>query len=625
MEVRVMRKAETILEVLQKRGEHKLPVERLYRQLYNTELYLRAYAKIYSNKGATTPGTTEETADRMSLRKIDRIVGKLRNERYQWKPVRRIQIPKRDGRKRPLGLPSWSDKLLQEVIRSLLEAYYEPLFSKASHGFRPSKGCHTALNEIQKCWKGTKWFIEGDIKGCFDNIDHDTLIDILAEKIHDNRLLELIRRLLKAGYMENWRYGRTLSGTPQGGILSPLLSNIYLDKLDKFVKGTLLPEYNRGKARRMNKEYNRLKKRARREKRVEVRHEIELRLREIPSGDPNDPNYRRLRYIRYADDFILGFIGPKSEAEIIKERIRTFLEKELKLELSESKTLITHARNNSARFLGYKIKTMYNNTKLNKRGYRAINGDIWLRIPYEVIDTKCRELMKKRKILGRPYLLMESVYHIVSQYQAEYRGLVQYYKLAHNSRKLSKLKWAMEYSLTGTLANKLRISRPVVKQRYEATYKHPNGKTYKTLEVRVEREGKNDLVARWGGIPLNRNAKAVIADKPGMIWVCRGGELLQRLLANKCEICGSEDNIEVHHVRALKDLNKKGRTKPRWWETIMAARRRKTLVVCEQCHLKGIHSRKDPRTLKNSTAGEPDELKGSRPVRRGVVGKVPMR
>ncbi|WP_237050590.1 reverse transcriptase/maturase family protein [Microvirga ossetica] len=193
-----------------------------------------------------TPGVTAETVDAMSLEKIDRIIGTLRREAYRWSPVKRICIPKKSGKKRPLGLPPWSDKLVQEVIRLLLDAYYKPRFSDHSHGFRQGRGCHTALREITQKWRGVKWFIEGDIKGCFDNICHEVLLETLSETVRDNRLLRLVSNMLKAGYMEDWRYNATLSGSPQGSVLSPLLSNIYLDKLDRFVEENLLPIYNRG-------------------------------------------------------------------------------------------------------------------------------------------------------------------------------------------------------------------------------------------------------------------------------------------------------------------------------------------------------------------------------------------
>src|SRR5271170_4140392 len=230
-----MRNAETVLGVLRERGKRRWPLERIYRLLYNPELYLLAYGRIYSNKGAMTPGVTGETADGMSMEKIERIIDALRYERYRFSPVRRVYIPKKNGKLRPLGMPTWSDKLLGEVIRLLLEAYYEPQFSDYSHGFRPGRGCHTALRDVAETWTGTTWFIEGDISQCFDRLDSRVMLETLGEKIHDNRLLRLIGQMLAAGYLEDWVWKVTPSGAPQGGVLSPCLSNIYLDRLDGFV------------------------------------------------------------------------------------------------------------------------------------------------------------------------------------------------------------------------------------------------------------------------------------------------------------------------------------------------------------------------------------------------------
>src|SRR5579883_158878 len=227
---------ETILAILKERGEHQAPLRKLYRNLYNLDLYLRAYGKIYRNAGATTQGSTRETVDGMSQDKIQAIIDSLRQGDYRWTPVRRTETPKANGKTRPLGIPTWSDKLLQEVLRTLLETYYEPRFSDLSHGFRPERSCHTALTQIKQKWGGTVWFIEGDIKGCFDNVDHDVLLDILRRDIHDERVIKLIRGLLKAGYMRDWTWHDTASGTPQGGIISPLLANIYLNELDRFVE-----------------------------------------------------------------------------------------------------------------------------------------------------------------------------------------------------------------------------------------------------------------------------------------------------------------------------------------------------------------------------------------------------
>jgi group II intron reverse transcriptase/maturase len=255
-----MRDAATVLDVLRERGRRGLPLERLYRLLFSPQLFLLAYGRLYSNKGVMTPGPDGETVDGMSLGKIDRIIDALRHERYRFKPVRRTYIPKKNGKKRPLGLPSWSDKLVGEVIRLLLETYYEPQFSGLSHGFRPGRGCHTALSEVANRWTGTTWFIEGDISDCFGSLDHEIMIQTLAEKIHDGRFLRLLRNVLQAGYLEDWVWNATLSGAPQGGVTSPILSNIYLHRLDSFVEKVLIPEYTRGKSRTSSPEYREMEK-----------------------------------------------------------------------------------------------------------------------------------------------------------------------------------------------------------------------------------------------------------------------------------------------------------------------------------------------------------------------------
>ena len=287
-----MRNATTVLGIIRDRGTRGLPVNDLYRQLWNPDLYLMAYGRIAKNDGALTPGATRETADGMKLEDISAIIEALRFERYRWTPARRVYIPKANGKRRPLGLPTWSDKVLQEVMRLLLEAYYEPQFSNRSHGFRPNRGCHTALTEINRTWTGTTWFIEEDISGCFDNIDHSALLDILREKIHDHRFLRLVSQLLRAGYLEDWKRHATYSGTRQGSIVSPILANIYMDRLDRFVEGVLLPAHNKGRLRRPNPEYRRVFRQIKSLRTTgREREAASLRplLRSLPYGDTLDP------------------------------------------------------------------------------------------------------------------------------------------------------------------------------------------------------------------------------------------------------------------------------------------------------------------------------------------------
>src|SRR6266542_1639026 len=469
-EVRVMQDAETVLAVLRERGRKGLPCDELYRQLFNRELYLLAYGRIYANQGAMTPGASTETADGMSEAKIDQIIEAMRHERYRFSPARRVFIPKKNGKMRPLGLPSWSDKRVGEVVRLLLEAYYEPQFSDHSHGFRKRRGCHTALREIQRTWTGTVWFIEGDIADCFGSLNHDVMVRILAEKIHDNRFLRLIVNMLKAGYLEDWQYHETLSGCPQGGVVSPILSNVYLDRLDKFVEQVLIPQYTQGRHRKTNPEYRRLNDRrqlARKHGDRATARELLKQMRAAPCGDPMDPEYRRLRYCRYADDHVLGFTGPKAEAEAIKDQLAAFLRDELALELSAEKTLITHARTQAARYLGYEITAQHSDSKITA-GQRSVNGKIALRVPLEVIRAKRAPYRRHGKAWHRPAMQNLDDYDIVRGYGAEYRGIIQYYLLAGDVWRLKALRWDAQTSMLKTLAAKHKSSVKKMAARHRA-------------------------------------------------------------------------------------------------------------------------------------------------------------
>ena len=602
-----MRSAETVLGIVRERGRRGLPLEDVYRQLFNPALYLRAYGKLSGNAGALTPGATAETADGMALATIDRIIALLRQERYRWTPVRRVHVPKPNGKLRPLGVPTWSDKLLQEVIRLILEAYYDPQFSPRSHGFRPGRGCHTALTEINRTWRGTTWFVEGDIQGCFDSLDHEVLLGILRERIHDSRFLRLIGNLLRAGYLEDWRYGRTLSGSPQGGVVGPILANIYLDRLDRFVDDVLIPEHTRGAERRRNPAYQRVRWAQRRERHAGNRaaaKRLRQQQRRLPSKDPADPAYRRLHYVRYADDFLLGFTGPRIEAEAIKRRLAAFLRDELKLELSAEKTLITHGRTQAARFLGYELQVLHDDRHRTRRrtdgvAQRAASGVVGLTVPLAVVRETRARYQRGGKPIHRAERLHDAVFSIVRGYDAEFRGLVEYYRLAYNLHRFRELKWVMEGSLTKTLAHKLKLSVTQVYRRYRTMLPTARGPRV-ALQVTVAREGRRPLVATWGGTDLARRPTAVLVDDPPRVWN-RGTEIVERLLAGACELCGSSEAVQVHHVRALKDLRRPGRRdRPKWVE-VMAARQRTKLVVCRACHV-AIHAGRPTRAANRDAA-----------------------
>jgi group II intron reverse transcriptase/maturase len=585
-----MRNADTTLAIVEDRGKRGLHLEDVYRRLYNEDLYLRAYGRLASNDGAMTKGATAETVDGMSMRKIAEIIELLKVEKFRWTPVRRVQVPKANGKKRPLGIPTWRDQLLQEVMRSILEAYYEPQFSPHSYGFRPTLGCGTALKHIAAAWAGTKWFIEGDIKGCFDNIDHTVLMSILREKIHDNRFLRLVEGLLKAGYLEDWKKYDTLSGTPQGGIISPLLANIYLDRLDKFVEQTLIPEFTKGDFRKKAPGVNSIKcrlQRARKEGDTEAVRIHLAALRKLTLLDQMDPGYRRLKYVRYADDFLLGFIGPKDEAERIKDRIGAFLRDSLKLEMSPEKTLITNAEKGLARFLGYDIRTLYHNIKL--------------RVPAQKIEARVAKYVRNEKPHHRTELVNGSDYSIVAKYGSEFRGFANYYALAQNRHWLNRLKWVMETSMLRTLACKHRATIAQMAKKHKSL-SLDRGKWYRCFVAHLERPGKEPLTATFGGFSLSPNPTHDVQDRLTDLdrKYSPGREIVERLLNDTCEICGSDKDIEVHHVRKLADLKVPGRKEPPRWKAIMAARGRKTLVLCSDCH-DDIHAGRPTRTRVTTT------------------------
>lgn len=594
--------AQKYIGIVHSRGQRGLELRKVYRNIQDRELFLAAYGKLYANKGATTPGVDPtDTVDGMSLERIDRIIAALQTGTYQWQPVRRTEIPKKrnSNAKRPIGSPTWSDKLLQEVIRMVLEAYYEPQFSPHSHGFRPGRGCHTALREIYATWKGTKWFIEGDIKGFYDNIDFDLLLKIIGKNIKDERFLKLLREMLQAGYMQDWKYHQTYSGVPQGGVVSPILSNIILNELDQFVEKELIPQYNRGQKRRRNPHYEHLHQAmvsARRRGQTDLSHQLKRERQSQPSVDPQDPGYRRLRYCRYGDDFLLGWTGSRQEALEIKQKIQDFLTT-LKLALSEEKTLITHATSERARFLNYEIYAGQNNTKLTSHKQqaqhitRSINGKIILSVPKEVAQEWQHRFTHKGKPIHRAYLMKCSDYEIVQTYGLEFQGLVNYYTMAHNvSTQLYPVKYAYQQSLAKTLAAKHNQKVSWVYRKYKR--KSDQGVTAMIVEVPNPKNPDKPLMAKFGDKPICFNPNIVIRDNMAQFYHGRN-ELVRRLLANECELCGSSEKINVHHVQKLKNIRKKyqGRPEPPRWAKFMMERNRKTVVVCHQCHV-DIHAGK---------------------------------
>ena len=593
-----MRSPERVLNSLNEHSkDSSYKFERLYRILFNEELFYVAYQKIASNGGSTTKGSDGRSIDEMSLARIETLIASLKDESYQPHPSRRVHIPKKNGKTRPLGIPAFEDKLVQEVVRMILEAIYEGHFETTSHGFRPKRSCHTALLHIQKTFSGAKWFIEGDIKGFFDNIDHDVLVGILRERISDDRFIRLIRKFLKAGYVEDWTFHNTYSGMPQGGIVSPILANIYLDKLDKYVK-EYIRHFDMGTKRRPGKESNDLanerKRTVRKLNKVKDGTEkaglvarlkaIEQERAAFPSGDEMDGSYRRLKYIRYADDFILGVIGSKEDALRIKEDIKSFLSESLALELSEEKTLITHT-GKSAKFLGYEITVTRNNHQrrdVQGRLRRTYGKRVRLNVSmatlrdklleYGAMEIKLRNGKEIWKPKCRSGLIFNDDLEILDRYNRETVGFCNYYLIANNCVVLHNFRYIMEYSMYKTFAGKYRSTVRKINKKYRLN---------KLFTVKYEQKGviKSRTFYKTSFKRRTTAFNGSCDIEPYSIADVSRTNLTDRLKAEKCELCGATGKLIMHHVRNLKDL--KGKES---WKRLMSARKRKTIALCPSCH-----------------------------------------
>lgn len=591
-----------ILTKLQENSKknHDEVFTRLYRYLLRPDIYYVAYQHLYSNKGAGTKGVTDDTADGFSEIYIENIIEALKNEMYQPKPVRRTYIKKSNGKMRPLGLPVFTDKLIQEAIRMILEAIYEPIFSDYSHGFRPARSCHTALAQIKKEFTGARWFIEGDIKGCFDNINHAVLVEIINQKIKDARFLKLIRSFLKAGYMEDWKYHETYSGCPQGGIISPILANIYLNELDRHVmkikkefdvatKARYTPEYTKlvGLRQRL---HNKIKNSngIEREKLIEEYKTATAQMLKLPAKQCDD---KKIKYVRYADDFLIAVNGNRQDCEKIKQELTEFISTTLKMELSQEKTLITHS-NTPARFLGYDVRVRRDQQIKPKGKFktRSMNNKVELSIPFKDKIEKflfSNGIVKQRSDNGklepihRPQLLNRTDLEIVTIYNAELRGICNYYGLASNFNKLIYFNYLMEYSCLKTLAGKHRSKVSKIR----AMYKDGTGKWAVPYETKTGI--KKMYFANYADCKGKKFTD--IVPQTAKNYSHDVTTLESRLKAKICEVCGytESDRYEIHHVNKVKNL--KGKSE---WEKIMIAKRRKTIVVCHKCHMAIHHGEK---------------------------------
>ncbi len=565
---------------------------RLYRYLLRSDLYYVAYQNLYANKGAATKGVDNDTADGFSQEKIKKIIQSLKDGSYSPKPVRRTYIKKKNNssKKRPLGIPTFTDKLVQEVLRMILESIYEPIFSKHSHGFRPNRSCHTALSFLKKDFTGITWFIEGDITGCFDNIDHNVLIAVISRKIKDARIHQLIWKFLRAGYMEDWKYNTTDSGCPQGGIISPLLANIYLNELDKFAETTAKKFYRKREHARYA-EYDRISYEIRKVKMQletvtgEIKtkllkqiKELRKQLRKTPCSSQTD---KVMKYIRYADDFLIGIKGTRAECEMIKQQFSDFIQNNLKMELSKEKTLITHS-SNPARFLGYDIRVRRDN-KVKPHGRilrRTLKGKVELNIPFH--DKIMPFLFEKSIIRQQKYGTLEPIarkylygctdLEILFAFNAELRGVCNYYALASNYTRLCYFAYFMEYGCLKTLAGKHKTTSRKILSKYKS-----DGKW--SIPYKTKSGTKYCKFADYMKCKKSVNFDEVIVDY-AVLHATTRTTLEKRLESHVCELCGKIGvPLEMHHVNKVKNLKGKN-----FWEIMMIAKKRKTLAVCKNCH-----------------------------------------
>lgn len=596
-----MRNPNNVLKSLnEKATDCNYKFERLYRNLYNPEFYYIAYGNIAKSQGSMTKGNDGQTLDNMSVNRINSIIKSIKNKTYYPNPARRHYIKKKNGKLRPLGIPSTDDKLVQEVVRMLLEAIYEPTFNNCSHGFRPKRSCHTALAHVKANFTGAKWIVEGDIKACFDNFNHHVLISILSKRITDKAFIDLIWKFLKAGYVEQWEYHKTYSGTPQGSGISPICANIYLNELDKFIMN-LKEDFDKiPKRRKTTKEYEKASRRYKKARKELMTSDVRTKdmIKEFKDSrqnkmnqhynDPFDKEYKTIQYNRYADDFVIGIVGSKHDAQRIKEQVKMFLRETLKLELSEEKTKVTHS-SEKVRYLGFDFKVIRNkNTKRGVSGdlKRVWYGKVMIYIPKDkwlqkVMEKNAVEVKRDKnsgkelwRAMPRTDLQNKNDAEIVSIFNAEIRGLYNYYRIAENVGVLSKYYYMVRYTMLKTLAGKHRTTVSNIKKKYMVN---------KVIRIPYDtKKGKKYTEFYHDGFKKAKGYDNVNDLFPAFRTYDDRNTLVNRLLSNTCEVCGKQSEyLIMHHVRLLKAL--KGEN---IFEKKMIEIRRKSLALCPECYKK---------------------------------------
>lgn len=560
----------------------------LYKLLYKEDLYIMAYESIKCNHGSLTLGTSKESLDGFSLMSIQKLIKNIRNESFQFGRARRVQIPKPGGGFRPLGIPNPRDKIVQSAIHIILEAIYDskysPTFSLHSHGFRRNHSCHTALQQLQRSWNGINWIVEGDISKCFDQIDHHILISLLKRRITDERFLNLIWKALRAGYMEFHIPVNSISGTPQGSIVSPILCNIYLHELDLFIQNRSF-ELTKGKRKPPTPQYRNLSATIERERRkynrlckttylhkdpsperlTSLARIKSLRKQLLKTSASNALDFVRIKYLRYADDWILGISGNHELAQQLKSEIQSFLFEKLSLNLNLEKTHIRHAKSQEIFFLGTRIRIGAVNQKYKKvkigslRILRRVAG--WTPMLYAPIDRTVKRCISsgfcdanQKPIPKKAWTILEEK-EIIQRYNLVLGGILNYYSFAHNWSELTRIHHLLKMSLAKTLANKFKISKAkVFATRPELL------KPFESFKRGFKVSAVKDVLQIYG---MKRSKSAL--NRP-------------------CRICGTTALVEMHHVKHIR----KGLQAPKSFTAVMARLNRKQIPVCQSCHRK-IH------------------------------------
>jgi group II intron reverse transcriptase/maturase len=588
----------------------------LYKLISSKEFLLIAYNKLKSKSGNMTPGIDKETIDGTDFNKIESLSKSLRNESFNFSPANRVWIPKKNGKLRPLGIPKFSDKLVQEAIRTLLELIYESKFSKTSHGFRPNRSTHTALRDIST-WNGMTWVIEGDIKGYFDNVDHKVLADLLCKVIQDQQFIDLYWKLVKAGHIDkkiNTKSVHSTIGVPQGGVVSPILSNIYLNEFDMYMENLIdklsSKNFNISKVNPSIVKYSKLLTELHYKYNEEYDKTVLKEIKQVRSVRNKLPSRirtgNRIRYVRYADDWVIGIIGNRSLAESIKQESKNFLKDVLKLELSEEKTKITHLRDEYAHFLGVDFnKPVSKQSPIVKRKYadriiktRINQSKIYFYMPVkEMLKTlQERGFIKlspnvKNKYISNAITKWIFLDHrsIIIRYNAVINGLLQYYGFVHNKYSFHTIiNYFIKHSCAKTIARKYRLgSRAAAFKKFGSLLTSPKIGKLDGIGLKIPTSFKKTTGE------LRTSQGATYDPFVTLKWRLES----QIGLIDPCWICGTENDTEMHHV---KHLRKEG-VKPTGFLSLMSKLNRKQIPVCRSCHNKihkGIYNGMAIRDLK---------------------------